>query len=263
MDKRKLLPILVAGALLFGAVGAVAVRTVSAQVATPTAPSTPDQSAPSQGLKGPRGGKGGFTDADLAAALGITEEQLQAAYTTARDEALTQAVDQGLITQAQADQIAQQQANGRLRLFGHGLLAGQIDYNALLADALGVSVDELNNARVEAMNTAVERAVSEGTITQEQADLIQGRQALANDSTFKSAMQSAYEAAVAQAVQSGLITQAQADAILAAQAQRQSEGPGFFDGSGGPGGHGHHGPGGADFFPQQQPPADDFTGTDV
>ena len=52
---------------------------------------------------------GGVSDQDLAAALGITVEKLQAAYTTATNEALTQAVSAGLITQAQADQI---KANG-------------------------------------------------------------------------------------------------------------------------------------------------------
>ncbi|GIV78434.1 MAG: hypothetical protein KatS3mg050_2828 [Litorilinea sp.] len=44
----------------------------------------------------------------LADALGVTLEELQAAVTQAQEAAVQQAVDDGLITQAQADRILAQ-----------------------------------------------------------------------------------------------------------------------------------------------------------
>ena len=90
-----------------------------------------------------------------------------------------------------------------------------VDYQSYLAEALGITVEELQAARSEAFIANINQAVADGSITQERADLILGRYALAQDSTFQSAMQTAFEAAVNQAVASGVITQAQADQILA------------------------------------------------
>ena len=94
------------------------------------------------------GGPGGVSQEELAAALGVTTDELTAAYEKANQAALEKAVADGLITQAQADELQQ---NGQSFPFGgrwSGWLSQKgIDYEALLADALGISVDELQAAR--------------------------------------------------------------------------------------------------------------------
>jgi hypothetical protein len=49
--------------------------------------------------------------------------------------------------------------------------AENIDYDALLADALDITVEELQEAREEATGAALDQAVEEGVITQQQVDL--------------------------------------------------------------------------------------------
>jgi hypothetical protein len=236
MSKKVILPSLlvavVAVAVLFGVLN-FSKAYAQAPTATPAAPST-DQKQGKPGFPG--GGRGGdrmgYSQQDLATALGIDLTKLQAAYTSANTEALKQAVAQGLITQAQADAItARGLSNGPIGDFGHmfGLDNSQtssIDDNALLAKALGITSDQLTAAKQKAFNTAVDAAVTAGTLTQAQADLIKGRQALAGNTKFQSAMQSAYAAAVKQAVTDGVITQAQADALI--QAQQNQSGRDFF-----------------------------------
>jgi hypothetical protein len=251
MKIRKILPFLVAGALMaVGAVGVVAYKTVSAQgtTPTPTAPTNPQQGLQGKGgwgeLRGGKGGlRGGVSESDLASALGITVEQLQAAEKTANDEALKQAVTAGLITQAQADQLS---ASGMgFRHFGEfGKFASSgIDYNALLAKALNITTDQLKAAQQKAFFANLDAAVAAGTLTQAQADQIKGENLLYNNSDFQSSMKSAFEAAVQKAVTDGVITQAQADQILAnAQTNGMFSGRGFggMHGFGG-GRHGRHG----------------------
>lgn len=202
--------------------------------ATPAAPSDDQKSPKPPDFDGRRGGKMGYSQQNLATALGIDLAEIQAAYESANTEALKQAVEKGLITQAQADAITARGLSngpiGGLKFFGVNAQDSSIDYNALFAKALGITTDQLAAAHQIAFTTAVDNAVIAGTLTEEQADLIKGREALAADSAFQTAMQSAFEAAVKQAVTNGVITQAQADAIL--QAQQDQPGPGFF----GPGG---------------------------
>jgi ribosomal protein S20 len=187
---------------------------------------------------------GGTSDQELATTLGITVEKLQTAYTTATDEALKQAVTAGLITQAQADQIKAR--GGRFEGLGRYTNSTTIDYNALLAKALGISVDQLNAAYQKAFNARIDSAVTAGNLTKDQADLQKGRYALMNSPKFQSAIQSAYEAAVKQAITDGVITQAQADLILKGNGGKFSGGMGSFGGMrGGPEGrHGGMGEGG-------------------
>lgn len=242
MSKRKLISILAVGMLSIVAVmGAMTIQSVSAQATTPTA--EPETQTPSDDVVPPsdeiRGRvRLGLTQEDLAAALGIDVETLQAAHETAMTQALEQAVSAGLITQEQADNLSARGFAGR-HGFGKGILeANGIDYDALLAEALNISVEQLEAARTQAFTTSVDNAVAEGTITQEQADLIKGQTALFADENFQNSMQTAFEAAVQQAVSDGVITQAQSDRILEAQSQR-----GGFFGRGGLGGHGFGGPG--------------------
>lgn len=175
-----------------------------------------------------------------------------------------------------------------LRGFGHweGLgRGGDANWLSYLAEALGISVDELEDAQARAYEAAVADAVTAGQLTQEQADAILARQALKSyidrqailatalgmttdeletalnngqsitdlmvekgidTATLQANAQAAYEAALQQAVTDGVITQAQADTIL-------SSGEFGLFGHGGRGGHFHggrggHGGRGFDFF---------------
>lgn len=125
------------------------------------------------------------------------------------------------------------------------------NHDEYLAAALDITVEELDAAQAEARAAMLADAVTEGTITQEQADLINAREAVESyldkealetsleglDRTAAvAAAQAAYEAAVAEAVADGVITQAQADTLLA-----QPVGRGFGGGRGGRGGPGGRG----------------------
>jgi lambda repressor-like predicted transcriptional regulator len=133
-----------------------------------------------------RGGPKGAIDYQqlLADALGISVEELEAAYETARTAAIEQAVEEGLITQEQADEMLAWDGQNHRGLFGlrrgpKGVTGEtKIDERALLADALGISVEDLQAAREEANQTAIEQAIAEGIITQEQADEMQNRREL-------------------------------------------------------------------------------------
>lgn len=252
MSKKLVLPSLVMAVIavvtLFGVLN---FSKASAQTPTET-PTTATETTSTdldlsdvRDVDGPHGGKISYSQQDLADALGVDLTKLQAAYETANTEALKQAVEQGLITQAQADEItARGLSNGPIRGYKHLFSIDDansgIDYNALLAKALGITTDQLTTAYQAAFIMAVNNAVTAGTLTQAQADLMIGRAALAADATFQSSIQSAYEAALQQAVTDGVITQAQADAIL--QAQQSQSGRNLFDFGGGFGGrHGHGG----------------------
>lgn len=71
-----------------------------------------------------------------------------------------------------AEQGLANQLRPRGRDFRKLLEGSNIDFDALLADALGITVEELHDAREEAKAAAIEQAVDEGIITQRQADLI-------------------------------------------------------------------------------------------
>jgi hypothetical protein len=238
MKGKRLVPFLVIGALLITSIaGLAAYKTV--QAATPTPAAT---SAAGSTLGHGAFGHFGVTDQQLATALGIDVTALQSAYTTATNDVLAQAVSDGLITQAQADEI---KASGdRFGDLGPYKLTG-IDLNAALAKALGISEDKLTAAYQTAYNATIDQQVTDGVLTQTQADLLKGQYALANSAKFQSAMQDAFTAAVNQAVSDGTITQSQADQIL----QNNSNlnffgGRGFGGPGGGPGGgRGGHGMG--------------------
>jgi hypothetical protein len=251
MQLKKTVLILAVGALVAAvAFGVIVYRSVRAQEATPTPASSGGRGRLLMDQRGFGRDFGGYGNEDLAAALGISVDELKAAYEKANKAALAQAVEAGLITQAQADELS---AGGAAFPFG-GRWAGWlsqkgIDYQALLAEALGITTDQLQAAYAQAHNARIDQALADGQITQEQADLMKGQYALANNQDFRSAMQSAFATAVQQAVNAGVITQAQADQIL----QKMNGGffpggPGF--GPGGPGGFhdgggfGRHGRGG-------------------
>ncbi len=198
---KKVLPILVIAAVAFvGVLGASAFQAVHAQTSTPTpaAPATGNNNSTTPANppanKGDHiGMRGGYTEQELATALGIDLTKLQAAEKTAEADALKQAVAAGQLTQAQADAITARGGYfGDLGPFG---LTG-IDMNALLAKALGITTDQLTAAKIKAYDTAIDATVTAGNMTQAQADLAKGRFALENNTKFQSALTSAYSAAV-------------------------------------------------------------------
>jgi hypothetical protein len=210
----------------------------------------------------------GFSRGDdrelLADALGISVEELEAAYETAAAAAVQQAVDEGLITEEQAEDLLSR-GRGFRRGFGFVHAAGSIDFDALLADALGISVEELQSARAEVQAARLAEMVEAGVITQEEADMMLARQAVQqyyNNEAVTEAVQAAYEAAVEQALQNGDITEAQAEVLLENLSNLGSFGSGGFFGRGrgfgGPGGgggrHFHGGPAGEFFAPSIQIP---------
>ena len=138
----------------------------------------------------------------LANALGITAEELDQAQQTAYTAALTQAVEDGFITEAQVEKWGDQPQAGLyvLREWYDADAA-----NAFLAEALGISVDELQAAR----DNIIPAGVEAGLIAEEDAKLMQAGQLIAET------MQNAKDEAVAQAVEQGLLTQEQADAMAA------------------------------------------------
>jgi hypothetical protein len=251
MKHKKLISIITLGALAIATVfGAAVYRTV--QAAGPAQAANTNQIAgftggnPGKGFGG--GMEGGYNNADLATALGITTDELNTAYQAANAAMLKQAVADGLITQAQADEIT---ANGSAFPLGgrwaDWLNQKGLDYNTFLADALGITVDKLQAAYLQAYNARIDQAVTNGNLTQEQADLMKGQRALYTNSTFQASMQSAFVSAVNQAVSDGVITQAQADQILANGSGMNFAGPkgmGDFGMNGGP--RGRRGPNGFD-----------------
>jgi hypothetical protein len=172
----------------------------------------------------------------LADALGITQDDLAAAQTKAREAGIEQAVKDGLITQAQADAIMNKTGTGR-RGRRIDLQGTDLDQEKLLADALGISVEKLQAAEETAAKAELAQAVTDGRITQEQADQIAAESALQKYISEKGL----FESAVGSAVKDGVITQAQADTILSHSSQGKfgfGLGHSELGGRGGPGGHG-------------------------
>lgn len=250
MQHKRTITIFVIGALAIAMTfGAIAYRSVFAAAPTTTSTVTTSTST-SLNSKwfGGAGLFGGYNKDDLANALGITVDALNTAYQTAYSAALKQAVTDGLITQAQADEL---NANGSAFPFGdrwmQWLSQKGIEFNTYLADALNISVDTLKSAYQTSFNAHVDQMVTDGTISAQQADVMKGEYALYNDNTFQTSMQSAFTSAVNAAVASGVITQSQADQILSNNSTPLMPGMG---GRGGPAGP--HGRGGG-FMPDTPP----------
>jgi len=129
-----------------------------------------------------RGGKGNDGTL-LAEELGITVDELKAAREAARDKALEQALEDGTITQEQYDQLQVRKA-----------LQPYLDQKTMLAEALGVTVEELEETPLPdlmeeldidretlrentqaAREAAIQQAIADGVITQEQADALEDR----------------------------------------------------------------------------------------
>lgn len=210
----------------------------------------------------------------LVAELGITQEEFDAAVEAAKEAAIEDALSEGLITEEQAERLL----NGEGRRFrGHGQQKAEY-----LAAALGITVEELSTAMENARAAALEQALVDGDITQEQYDLIQARQALKDfidreaimaeilgvtveeldaakengtvrelveatgltNEELREAAKAAHDAAIEDAVEAGVITVEQAEALEDAPVRRRGQGRGNGRGPGnfGPGTRGQNGP---------------------
>ncbi|MFN2171865.1 MAG: hypothetical protein ACK2U0_18750 [Candidatus Promineifilaceae bacterium] len=181
---------------------------------TPVRPAMPNGRGDYHGWDRDFDGRIGSADDEaLAAALGITVEELQAARQKVYADRLAQAVEDGYLTKDEANTMLAMQA-----------LKGYLDRTVLMAQALGISVEEFESAH------------DDGTLNDLLGDM--------TSDELQEKMQTAVEAAVQQAVTDNAITQEQADLVLA-QIQNGLQ----FRGTMGPesfGGH-HGGHGGRDF----------------
>jgi hypothetical protein len=157
----------------------------------------------------------GKTLTDVAIEQDLTVAEFDAKMEGAHTTALANAVKDGAITQAQADEIAARKAEPK------GDPRGDQSDNPLhtymesaLAEAFGVSVDDLTQLRADG-KTLKDLAIEQKLTVAE----------------FQAKKDAARTNGLAAAVEAGVITQAQADAIAA-----HKDGKGGF-GPGGPGGH--------------------------
>jgi hypothetical protein len=204
----------------------------------------------------------------LLEVLGISADELQAAVQEAGKAALENAVAEGRITQEQVDALLNRGFDGRSGMLGGRMgFAEGSEHLTYLADALDISVEELQSALDDAQAAGISAAVEDGKLTQEQADMMSAMgvlkeyvdpQALFEDVTgmtveqFREARQAAYQEAVQDAVEAGVITQEQADRILEGPFGGQGAAP-FFKGPGGRGGMGL--PGGMQGMPRFNTPS--------
>jgi len=128
---------------------------------------------------------GGDRGERLAEALGISLEELQQAQMRALEASLEDAVASGHLTEEEA---ALKLAEAKLR--------NAIDERALVAEALGIGIDELEAAQEG--GKSFRDLLDEMGIDRE---------------TFQANLEAAREKAIAQAVADGVITQEQADAL--------------------------------------------------
>lgn len=117
--------------------------------------------------------------------LDLEPSDLREAMQEAFEDAVKEALDDGAINDEQAEFLLEKSAEGRavgepggLRGWGKPGPDSQIDFEALLADQLNISVEQLQDARQKAQESAVNQALEDGLITEEQAALIEARREL-------------------------------------------------------------------------------------
>ncbi len=187
----------------------------------------------------------------LLDALGISAEELQDAVDEAGKAMLENAIAEGKLTQEQGDALLARGINGRFGMLGGRMgFADGSEYLTFLADALDISVDELQSALEDAQAADISAAVEDGKLTQEQADMMSAMRALKDYidpqvlfegvtgmsvEQFHEARQAALQESIQSAVEAGVITQEQADQFLEGSIGPQNNAP-FFKGCGRHGG---------------------------
>lgn len=176
---------------------------------------------PGIGLQEGRGDREGFgrdrsesnKAEELAEALGMTVEEVEAAFAAVRVAVIEQAVADGEMTQEEADAILSGENGGR----GNRGRIGGHDNVDLLAEELGVTVEELEAAQEEIKAARLAEKVESGELTQEEADYIQAKHVVRDYIEADEASEvdeAAIEAGIADALADGAITQDQADQML-------------------------------------------------
>jgi competence protein ComGC len=174
----------------------------------------------------------GKTPQDLAIEQNLTVADFEAKMDAARQAALAKAVTDGIITQDQADAFAARKEAGRPAHAADTDNPLHTYMQAALADAFGLTVDELNTLETDG-KTLKDLAIEQNLTV---AD-------------FQTKMDTARQTALDKAVADGVITQAQADAMK--NHTEMGGGRGGHGGMGGPAGK-HGGPRGGQ-CPQTSP----------
>jgi hypothetical protein len=231
---KKLMKTMTAGVLILALffAGFSGLKAVFAQTTTPETPTTTETPAtPSTTGTQVLPGKGnqGTSDDSLAAALGKTAAEMQAARKAVYEKAIDQALADGALTQAQATLLKANSGNGwgMLSMMIGAEEAAKLDEQALFAEALGITLDELNAAYAKVRTDQLAQLVTDGRLTQAQADEMAARAALGQSTTFQAEVKAGIETAINNAVKAGIITQAQADALIAKLQSAKGWGMGF------------------------------------
>jgi len=143
----------------------------------------------------------------LAANLGVSQQQLSSALTATKQQMLEEAVQQGKLTQAQADKIASRPGFfpfgfGRGKGPGFGIFGNRKN---MIAQALGLTLDQLNS-KLQAGENLPQIVTGQGMTMQQ----------------FQQKMLTLEQQALSQAVSQGKLTQDQANGILQRIQQRLS-----------------------------------------
>jgi hypothetical protein len=162
-----------------------------------------------------KGGPGG-SDEELAAALGITVDELTAAQEKAFTSAVEAALKAEAITDSQAETLKAGDASFRsLYRYLSETERAEFDQDVFLAEALGISEEDLEAAYDAIKQARIDQLVAEGIITQDQADLPAAYAALRQSTTFAESMKQAIAEAINAEVSAGALSQAQADLLIA------------------------------------------------
>lgn len=177
----------------------------------------------------------GMSLTEILEAQGVTEEEVEGSAVAAVEGMVETAVSDGTITQEQADTILEHTVEkglrfglGRGRHDGHGLrhqIFADVDFHAVIADALGISVEEYEALHDEGLH--LNEMVEELGV--DLADV-------------EAAMQTAREDAINQAVEDGTITQEQADQLLSGEGHGHNGGHRGHQGGFNPDHDGDHAP---------------------
>lgn len=126
----------------------------------------------------------GKTLIEIAEAQGMDEAELRAAFQTELGARLDQAVQDGKLTAAQAATLKEQMTNylpllgERYQGLGRGMMGQRLGANVLgdprelIAEATGMTVEELDTALKATVEKRLAAAVEKGELTQAQADSI-------------------------------------------------------------------------------------------
>lgn len=153
---------------------------------------------------------------ELATALGITVDELTTAWKKAFTAAVDDALKAGYITVSQAETLKAGDSRFRsLYRYLDETARAEFERDTYLAEALGISVEDLQNAYEAAKQAKTDQMIADGKLTEEQAALQAALQALKDSDTFTENLKEAIAEALGAEVRAGTLTQEQADLLIA------------------------------------------------